>query len=1079
MLEAPRILPLPAPEPQLGPEAEPEAEKGAFCFSARGFGCSLWHYLTKAGSAAKELATRPVLVGSYNINWLSASGGESSDPLLRRIGHAANEGLRRAALRGAQGTDAAAHLHEEFDRRLQVETTTVDTTATMEAGPVVKTIGDPEVTRAPALREQADAVDWKQRTDQNCEALCKEVSALAALTEMHKFAGISERSSVALQRLAGRAMKPTETQSLWQLFVEQYELSLWQKFCAGLAYWLYYKTSLITNTVNAYIEAFLSRLQEDLTTADSRSKFIHTALEQANAFLVEDLRATTAFAHSTTPGEGDLEKFRTGAIESPYQGDLTSLCQRFSRKRIEQDSPRVRFFRSLQRIPGLGSIARLFEWAINRFIIQKIMKSLILPSTLESAIKDGVKATEPSNIAFSLALIRFINAQLEKLQRKLQDKTTPPSQPKVLPGTELLPTVIKHLLLVLELEPLGTQPELRRKLKEMEERPGFVDQMVGDSLQAGTLTAGHHLIQYLDHSAHSSELFAHMLELARAPFSSQHTDQAILLAQFAAEQKALNRAARKVAETIIHNEVSNLVGGVPAEKAVQDTQRVFASGQTVLKRTFEELQKICTEIGQKIEREEHRPDEQNNVKHGIATALQLIQLLATRAELQSLVDQLPLPQRQMVWHSFHPLLKKAAELAETLLLMQEHQADYLTDQAVSAHLEAIHGHITHFSSDLCHTLQKLSEQVESALTPRAPAVVHLKRLTQQVFSLSQKIVNEQRTLEALFALCPFAENPAAPQPQQKGLVEQLLDSEAGISPPGFQPSACRAAIQAQLACFADNAAREKEELLTLLDSGASVAEKRRDLTLLFQRIWERHTALRVRDEGELQSLLQTTATWVEDKRSKYNRTKDEDLREMKQLSQAISADAALLYCTAKEMQLSLPFSLTSGEMPLPLVSIQKKTLMGGAVGAAAGSGLVKGLGAGLGAVGAWLGGEPGRQVGNTVGSALGAGMGSAGFIAVPNASGLLSKNPAAIATTVTSFVLGATLSFVAPTLSTVIGAASLAWTGIRWQHIAHTNAREKVLPRVTSAFDQATNFLASSRIYKALATRGLKAATEA
>lgn len=1088
--------------PEMGPilSSHPPKEKAN---PVNGIGSSLAQCLGKVGSALKDLITRPVLLGSYNLNALSntrpvlirnrninilSHSAKQPDSILRQIDYAANEGLRRAAIRGAIGTDTAGKLHAEFNRRLKVESNKEALPAAAEVGSVAKNIGDPEITRAPPLNEQIDAIDWKAKTDEHCEGLCKESSALTALVEMRKMAGITEKHNVELRRMAGMAAKPEETRSLWKIFAEHYNLSLWQKLCAGFAYWFYYKTSLITNTVNAYIEAFITTLQEDLTAPDNRLKFIRSLLAQTNEFLVEDRRATEAFAHSKTPGEGDLEKFRTRAIQSYYGGDLKKLCQAFSKRRVEEDAPTVRFFRDFQKIPGLGSIFRLLEWAINRFVIQKIMKSLILPSALQSAIENGVEATEPDNIAFSLAVTRFINSQLERLRIKLEDKTSPPSQPQVLPGTELLPTVINHLMLVLDLEPLKTQPELKRKLKEIEETPGFVDKMVEDALQAGIITGGHYLLEYIDQSANSSELFANILELSRAPFSSQYKDQAMLMAEFEVEQGKLKRTARQVAETIIHQEVTKLVGGTPPGETLENTKKVFASGQMILTRTLEELHKQCAEMEKNIEKEGQNLTNGNTIKNEIAASLQLLQVLATRPELQDEVNPLPNAEKHMIWRSFNPLLEKASQIQDDILTLQQHQDDYSNHKAVSAHLQTIHRHITflfnqltaqphHFSNQLNQTLKELVNQIGHSLRDGAPVVGILKKRIPQISTLSTSIANEQQILNALFALCPFSENSTAPKPEQKGFLQQLLDYEAGVHPPGFQPRACREEIKKQLAFFTNTAQKEGEELRTLLDSSGSLSEKQGALTALLQRIWERHTALRMRDVDELKMLLETTGAWAEDKAQKFSQIKDEDHAEMQELVKTIAADAALLYRNANQTQLHLPFSLTAGEVPL--MPIQKKTLMGGVLGAAAGGGFVKGLGAGLGIVGAFLGGETGGQIGNKIGETLGAGISTAGFMGMPNAVGLLAKNPAAVATTAASFVAGAALSFFAPGLSTAIGVGSMAWTGFRWQQITHTYAQEKVLPRVTNAFDRAVDLIFSSRIYDAMATRTLKTMVEA
>jgi hypothetical protein len=889
--------------------------------------------------------------------------------------------------------------------------------------------------------------------------------------------GVQDLDNLKLLKITGLATREGETRSLWSFFREQYsDLSLWQTIKAGLVYWLLYQTSLISNTVQAYLNKFLENVTASKDNSQARLKVIRTLIANANAFCVEDIRATKAFAYASEAGGGDLEAYRDRAIKQHYGNSLEALCRAFSEKRVETDSPTVPFFPHSQKIPLLGVFFKGLEWALNRLVIKKLMKSTILPAALQSTVENGLEATQPHNIVFSLHLTRFITMQLEKLRMTLSD-ATPSPEPTEMPGTELLSPLIKNLSIALELEAHKTPLDLQAKFLEIEQGKWFLDKKIEQGIQEGVKLGLHHLFAYLDEAVQSGEIMATMLQLSSAPFEpSAEKDQATLMAEYKEEQVKLKRAAGETFRKIIQVAVDKQLSGNKPEEATRKATVAFGDGQTVAKRTLDKLKLLCEQMTQKIERsgpttplahpqQELSADAEqariaaNNVQDEVAAFLQTMQVLSTRKETQERIDALPLQDRDTIWSLMEPVFKQGAAIQEKVLRLQELQDHYPAHANVSHQFEQIRGFSEslraqfqtqpkHPRAALLQKLKDAGQELGTVLGAKAPATLHAQGSIRQICDLSESVANQQQVLDVLYTLYPPRVDQGA---QPAGLLDQLVDYERGAHPHGFQPKVCLQEIDKLLLLFPDDphSQTEQQQLRHLIDTGTNLTAQWGAISTLLQQIYARHKAIRDRDSLQLVTSLSETAHWGREKQVKYNLLKNQDHSEMRQLMGEITADVRHLREDAYLLQLHLPFHFSSGQTK--------------AFTALAGAG-VGGLLVGAGSL-----------LGGPLGGAAGAGLSALLYTGTQNRNQLSAKDPAAWGKAAGSFAFGAATSYLLPGAQAFIGPASGALTGAQLDQAIHST----VLPEVMRTFENGVTFGMSPRVAHAVATRALRAMTVA
>lgn len=1038
---------------------------------------SLKDRLGFAKDAIMRAISKPLVIGGSNINPLSAGMQGTGEEALQRIDQLADRGLQRAAVRGVGAKQVAAGLHAELDRILgQRNAPAPEEGSIPEKGPIAAIPHgpyDPEVTRALPLQERVKATKWDEEMVKNRDALCASLSAFSAVYQMRERAGgIKESDNTKLQQIVFQATKPGETRSLWDHFCDQYNLTIGQKLRAGFVYWFYYKTSLISNTIDAYLKTFIEGLTKDLIKSDqTRLKFIRRFLEESNSFLVEDIRATKQFAYAAEPGGGDLEDFRKRAIVNHYGGSLEKLCKAFSEQRVQEgrDTLYVPFFPHLREIPLLKWVFRGVEYLLNRFIIQTAMQKAILPPILKSSIENGVQVTQPDNIAFALEVTRFLNTQLEQLRQKLDDPTPSASATTPLPGTENLPALIKNLTLLLDLEPYRTQLELRQKFQEIEKGKWIHDQQVEQIIENGIKEGCHHLFTHLNELFRTSEAFARILELSRTAVAGKGKDPATLQAEYKEQEAKLKRTAGDIFQKIIQVAVDKTVKGnlQKPEEAKKAATEAFEDGKKVAKKVLDELRDLCRQMTQKISRSGQASTLENNIQSDIASFLQFMQIFSTRKEIQDRINALQDVNKEAIWRIVTPIYEQAARIQGKILVLQELQDNYPSHTAVADQFklvrettqliyEQFHVQLGSSLDRPIQDLQKTSDEIAKSLGNRAPATLHLNRQIESISNLSTNIASEQKLLNALFTLSP-PRNEGAPQ-QQLGLLDQLLHYERGTHPRGFQPKACLREINQLLTHFS---AQEQKELRTLIDTGSNLSTRWPRLGAALQTIYERHKAIQDRDSARFDEMLRETALWAQDKVDKYTQIKNQDHLDMQKLMREISNDVNRLRRDAYNLQPDLPIRVNSGAT----------RVIAAAAGAAAGWSISTVFGALGGVVGGFFNA-------GTAGAAIGATAGPAAIGMLRNAAGMLSKDPGAIAkTTVVYPLISGALSAFSPVTSSHIAMAAGGLTGLEYQELLHKNSQQWVLPKVMHIFESAYKLIRSPRIYEAAATRALKALT--
>lgn len=1013
---------------------------------------TLWQKVRNCRDSVRQVASTPLLMMGFNINPLSSSP-EGAANVLRRIDDVASRGLQRAGIRGVKYERVTGPFHEEIDHLLMEDKRgdrRTQTTSISGMGQAISTPPlplDSEVTRAIPLQVRIEETDWMKKRDEHQEALASKLSAFSAVLLMREACGITEKDNATLLKIVEQGTRPGETATLWDLFTHYYNtLSWFQKCKAGWFYWTCYQTSLITNTVKAYLHSFVDGMTKDLTAESDRTRlqFIRDLLDNANEFLIEDIGATRAFASAVEP-DGDLEKYRRRAIERHYGNSLENLCKAFSKKVVNEDY-KVHFFQKFKAIPILGWLIEIFEWLVNRLVIQNVMKFSILPSLLQSSVENGIEATEPHNLPFALELTRFLNTQIEKLRASvdtLSRETSPP-----LPGTEKIPETIKHLKKVLDLEPHKTQDALREKLEELKNEKGLLDRKIEEVIQRGIIEACHTLFALLNSTAKSGELFADLLELSCAAFSEQAEHPTVLMAAFKEEQSKLQRNSRALFQQIIHSTIETTIKAVKPEDAKSAAKSAFLQGKQIAHLTLTKLEELRTQITEKIDR-------QNDVQADLAALFQYLQVFANRKELQDAINPLPRDDQDAIWRRVTPFYEKMHTLGTKILHLQERQDSHLAHTSVTTHLTLIYtllGSIRtqfyaqprYFHNPLILTLENTIEKIGAWLGSQGSLTLRLSNLIKTVSALSEQIAREQQVIDAIHALSPPRRE--GQQIEREGPIDQLINYERGIDVRGFQPKACLKEIGRHLECFP---ADEQQNLRGLIGNGSNLIRNRAALSVLLQEIYEKHTKSKDDAAEKFDAALKETESWARDKVSKYKQLSHQDhlgmQTEMTEIAKSVQqlSDEVL-----QEEPLDLPFYFSSGQTKVALAT------------AGAGIGWV------LASLGGWLAGP--------IGAAVGAGAATFVYSGTQNLSGLDHKQPGAIGKAALSFVAGTAAASLIPGGPALIGAGGGFFTALNGEQALHTNSQQRVLPPVMEIFENAYQLLLSPRVYLAATTRLMK-----
>jgi hypothetical protein len=1028
-----------------------------------------------------NLVLSPVL-GLIEYGRYLWSPSPSPNNILSKISSAAERGLQRAKIRGVESEQITPKLHGDINELLAVRinaerTAAINSAQLGEVANLDRLMPDEEVTRAPQLQNREEARDWKQEIIIRKDSLSKKVTIFTTLLQMRDRCGCGkdEKNNLGLMELVKKATENKDNPpSVWELFTSRYEheLTLPQKFVAGWFYAFFYLTSLLGNTVEAYLGKFIEDISNDLTkeSSETRTSVFRTLIENANQFLEEDNLATEHFANGKE--HGSLKEYRNRAIERVYGFSLPDLCKAFSEHRVDKDSPTVPFLRSFQEIPVLGWPFQIFEWIVNRFLIQSSMKTSILPQALEGLVNKGLEATRQENLPFSISMTQFLTKRLEQLFTKIKTgMDSSPSKDKF-PGTEMLPTTIKNLTLTLALQGATTPLELRNKFEQIKKNKSWnLDKTIADKIELAIVEAANKLFGYLHETVESGELFANLLELAEEPFFGKEKNPSLLLAEYKEEESKLRRTAKSVFEELIRKTFAERFYRKDTESSQKIAADLFDSQKIVINKTISSLKDVCDRMKDKIAQSQQEPKLENNVQTDITSLLQILHVLSSRKELQEELTNINEVDRNAIWRTLNPFIERTAKIQERILRLQELQDHYPSHHFVVHHLNVMnnlfksirdqfHTQPRHLQNSLIQPLGRTADEISKCLGAKAPLQIKLQGMIGEISRLTENIVKEQQIIDAIHALYPPRYNADDGEPE--GLLDQLLNYERGVQPSGFKPKACLDEIKKYLAHFPPE---EKHELEILIGNGSNLKMHWAALAEVLQKIYTKHMQIKYQDENLLDARLDADRDWIQEKVVKYTIVKEDDHSKMRSEMNAISMEVESLIKDSEYLMLNLPAALSPrvkqiANMLFPvagaLLPLTAGTYAGGWVASSVGS-----FAGGL--FGKWWNGDSSLN------------KKTAAINQEPKDTVTVSVTKKIFITSLAGFV-----SYFLPAGWSRAGAAATAgYAGWNTVTTAQSIAEDRTYNQVMEIFNNAYDLMLNERIYKAATTRTLLAMTPA
>ncbi len=1010
----------------------------------------------------------------------------SPNEILHRVSQAAEKGFSLAKARGISFEPVTASLHGKIDEALKQKTNVKNREAqrAAQAGEIADLPGldrDSKITLAPLPQALIDATDWDKENRIQRENLSKKISIFSTLLKMRDICGIKEENNLTLMPLVKKATE--ENTSLWQLFTKHYNLSFIQKFKAALFYFFYFQSSFISNVVDAYLGSVIENVTNNLTKEDNKTRIaiFKTIIDNANGFLIADIKATQDFANQTE--SGTLEDYRNRAIEryydpSPSDSSIANLCDSFSKYVINKYSKPIPFFKDSQKIPIFGSVFKLFEWIVNRFVIQRAMKNTIVPAALETAVKKGLEATRPENLPFSLSLVRFLNQRLEKLRTKIKEEgNTAPKARDKLRWTEMLPDTVKNLKRALNLEIGGTtSSELIKKFKELDQDKHrlnplnfydiYVTKEIDAAIEEGITEAGNLLFRALNEIAQSGELSAKLLEVAAEPFNTKIKDQALMEAEYKDEQSKLERTGKDVFEIIIQQAIAKKLNGVDPSRSQEIAKDSFDDQKMIASTSIDEFKTLCARVNQKIEQSKDGPTQENSAQVEIASMFQIMKVLSSRKELQEKPQNIKDVDQNIIWRALTPLFERIEEIQIQTLELQQRQDRYSSHHDFIVYLKEIEALYQLTQTQLqqkpndprnifIESMKERAKKLES-LGTSGELNKEIRDFHQKISELSESLTKTQIVLDAIYALSP-PRDPAE-KDQREGLLDLMVSCQRGVHIKGFNPNLCLKQIDQQLDLFP---AKDRNELKNILGDGSSLTTKWAALSTATQRIYSNQLQLKRKDSAELNKVLESAKTSINDCITKYTLVEQDDYAAMQTGIKTISTQVDTLHKDILKMELDLPSSL-----PTAVTDFACKAVP---VALSYGAGMVGGLPGILGL------GVIGGVVGNYAQGVKTSNQRKSPSIAkntiVLGAAGLVS-------TFAPAYLPAAALSYVSPeqlrAAGTAVTAVATGWKGMT---SVLSRLEGKVHQKVWAIFTRAHKMMQAPRIYKAAVTRALKAVT--
>lgn len=1009
---------------------------------------------------------------------------ENPSKILNEISVVAKAGIQKAETAGTPiPFGKASEINEEITKTLNQGG--ISNNPEEKKDPASQKAADlsasePEVTRAIPLQARVARIDWHQKGTENLRKLIDKVSVFVTLMKMRDWAGVQilapgklpgepdslvpDTNNLKIMAMVKEATEGTNPVSVWEVFTKHYpDLSLLQKFYAAIFYWCFYQTSLVTNTIDAYLNAFIDGIKTDLGSK-TRTKVFCSLIENANDFLNEDIKATEAYANGTVTGL--LKKIRNDTIEKHYGFSLEELCEKFCEKVMAKD-PRVKILRDFHKIFLIGRLFKNLEWAINKFIIQRAMMNSILPEALKSVVEKGLEATQPDKLPFAISLTDFLLKQLQRLAAEPEMNSVPT---KEVDGTELLPATIKLLIKALALEGDYAPADLKKEIQKFEQK-GLVDQIVLNSIQQGIIEASNKLFSLLHKNAESGELLAQLLGLALIPFEGQEKTEASLKAEYAEKSLQLERTANTVFTNLIKNAVS-YESSKHTENNFQTAKDSLASQTIIAKALVEKMDKICKEMSEKVSSLEKSSKDENSIQSLIVSLLQIMQIFDSRQEFQDELLKIDGTHRQEIWNRFRPIFTQVDEIEKIVLSLQDHSDQYMRHSSVVTHLNNFKTHLesflTQFHSNPKHLQQPLIQSMKTAaseiyksLGDDVPVSKWLKDQIQKADEFSQTITSAQNALDALYALYPPRADVTAPV-RNPGLLEQLRNYQKRSAPSGFRPRDCITDIKSKIAQLSETDAKE---ISGIIGDGSNIESKWGKLASALQPILEKHSRNKKEATDSLNKFLKSGIKSIETTIKKYTETKEDDHKKIQEKMTNTSAQMNLLKGATDTISSSLTLPLSKQKWTILSVAAPLASSVGGGV-----------LGLPF------------------VGSFLGAALGSAGYKYLQSPTGETNHNFTRKAVIkvgeVATFALLSSASiyyFISPHASELTTAFAWAGAGMATGYLfgrsciemGRSYAEDKGLKKVLDIYEKAKKFSLNPRIWKAATTRALKSIADA
>lgn len=789
-----------------------------------------------------DAADKPVVLAGHNINPLVAAQGQPIDAAkpLQAIHDKATQILEFA--NANRIVEAPPPPEPEPDAAALVEPPGLDAAVPVAPPDEVPLVADPRiVTEATGPQARFEAKNWKEEADKNLETLSQNLGNYAVLSYMYySICGFTEEDGgTSILELVHKASIPVNgrTPDLWDLFCTEYKLKLFspQWWRCKFFYWTSYKwTSIIPNTVDAYMKEIFGEVRSKLASRDSGQKrafFIRSFLDHASQFLDAHNGAARAFAQAVQPN-GDLDDYKRRAIVERYGyspkrigrdrslqkilakraetsaagrvfdanpekhsmhtlqqlGEdyaLENLCGSFAKRMMSEFSTYVPFFKGTKKIPIIGKpiafILKPVEWILNGFIWWQMRRN-ILPSVLKSAVEEGLDSAKPHNLPFAKALTTFFTAQFTKLKGKLTAEKDDSKPVPAIPGTEKLPDVVIKLKRALDLMPHQTQDALKAKLESMDKGGGALNDTVQNAIRDGIVKGGQVFLEFLTDPANHEEMAANLFDLVNVPFTGSAPRDvagwAKMGEEFEAQRKDLKREARTVFELIIEEAVQEEITGLSPEKAADQTRQSFEAQQEESARTFDQLHYYFGRIREKTDADSADPA--NSIHPEIAA-------VATRmkafSQLQHRLEDLEPAAREGINRVLSPLYVRAENLTARMAALQELQTKYSSHAQVGEEFERMHLLLAGVPQQLEQTPRRLKDMLPHLESPlrrigehlpaNAPEFGETRQHTQNLARHFDAVGKNDQILEGLKRLDPSgAGNPAQ---RNQGLLYRLAN----------------------------------------------------------------------------------------------------------------------------------------------------------------------------------------------------------------------------------------------------------------------------------------------------------------